>query len=130
MTTYPNNVSPDTRILVVDDNADAALIVSMSLRLRGYNAQCGDSGLQTLSIAEVWQPRAILLDISMPGMDGYETCRRLRQQPWGKDMILIALTGYGQSEDYQRSEQAGFDRHLVKPVDLDTLARVLEVLLD
>lgn len=125
MTQEANPITPGTRILVIDDNADAAFVVSMSLRMKGYNVQSGDSGPQTLSIAEAWRPHAILLDISMPGMDGYEACRILRQQAWGQALVLIALTGYGQAEDHRRSAEAGFDAHLVKPVDLLGLPTLL-----
>lgn len=128
MTNEANPISP--RILVVDDNMDASLIVSLSLQLKGYNVQRGDSGLQTLSIAESWHPQAILLDISMPGLNGYETCQRLRQQPWGVGIVMIALTGYGQAEDRQRAQEAGFDWHLVKPVDLTALPNLLTELID
>jgi CheY-like chemotaxis protein len=129
MTNEGNPVRPGTRILLIDDNVDASLIVSMALRLQGFSVQSGDSGPQTLSIAEAWLPQAILLDISMPGMDGYETCRLLRQQPWGQAMVLIALTGYGQEEDRRRSKEAGFDWHLVKPVDLTSLPDLLTELI-
>lgn len=130
MSTESNSISPPTRILVVDDNGDASLIVSMSLQVKGYAVQRGDSGPQTLSITESWKPQVILLDISMPGMDGYETCHRLRQQAWGHDVVVIALTGYGQSEDRQRAKDVGFDAHLIKPVDLTTLPGLLTDLIN
>ncbi len=125
MNSETERVPPGTRILVIDDNVDASLIVSMGLQLKGYTVQRGTSGPQTLSIAEAWLPQGILLDISMPGMNGYETCRLLRQQAWGRSMVIIALTGYGQEEDHRRSEEAGFDLHLVKPVDLALLPSLL-----
>jgi len=130
MTPEAQPVPAGTRVLVIDDNVDASLIVSLSLQMKGYTVQRGDSGPQTLSIAESWLPQAIILDISMPGMDGYQTCRLLRQQAWGQAMALIALTGYSQAEDQQRSEEAGFDAHLIKPVDLMMLPTFLTALID
>ena len=125
MTPDVTPIPAGTRILLVDDNVDASLIVSLGLRLNGFTVQRGDSGPQALSIAAVWAPQAILLDISMPGMDGYETCRLLRQQPWAQAVAILALTGYGGPEAQQRSEEAGFDGHLVKPVDLMSLTSFL-----
>ncbi|GAB4017110.1 response regulator [Spirosoma koreense] len=127
MKTEFNPTSP--RILVVDDNVDASLIVSLSLKLSGYSVQRGDSGPQALSIAQSWQPQAILLDISMPDMDGYETCRILREQSWGQGVVIIALTGYGQAEDRRQAQAAGFDWHLIKPVDLAILPALLTELI-
>lgn len=130
MTTSTDPLSPAKRILLVDDNADAVLILSMSLRLKGYAVEGCHSGQQALELTQTWRPQALLLDISMPGMDGYETCRRLRQLPWGQDVVIIALTGYSQDEDRQRTQEAGFDWHLVKPVDLAVLPNLLTELID
>ena len=120
---------PTQRILVVDDNADAALTLSMLLRLKGYEVHTRTSGQAGLDAAEGLHPAAILLDIGMPGMDGYETCRLLREQSWGRSVVVIALSGYGQEEDRQRTKAAGFDGHLVKPVDLGALLVFLTSLL-
>ncbi|GAB3047640.1 response regulator [Spirosoma pulveris] len=117
------------RILVVDDNVDATLILSMALGLQGFRVERAQSGPQALAIAPSWQPDVILLDISMPGMDGYETCERLRKQPGGGAVLVIALTGYGQAEDRRRSWETGFDAHLVKPVDLSGLPALLTQLM-
>ena len=117
------------RILVIDDNADAALMMTMLLKLKGYEAHSRTSGRAGLEAADVLQPRAILLDIGMPDLDGYATCELLRAQTWGKDIVVIALTGYGQGEDRQRTQQAGFDAHLVKPVDVEALTELLTNLL-
>ena len=114
-----------SRILVIDDNADAALTLSILLKLKGYEVHTRNSGLAGIEAAQALQPAAILLDIGMPQMDGYETCRLIREQPWGKALVIIALTGYGQEEDYQRTQQVGFTGHLVKPVDLDALTGLL-----
>ena len=119
------SLSSAPRILVVDDNADAALILSMSLRLKGYPVQSVPSGQEALAVTQNWSPHAILLDISMPGMDGYETLSRLREQAGGQRVVIIAVTGYGQEEDRQRTRAAGFDGHWVKPVDLPLLPSLL-----
>lgn len=130
MTTGVNPQSPVRRVLLVDDNADANLILSISLRLNGYAVQSCISGQQALEITQTWTPQAILLDISMPGMDGYETCRRLREQPGGDQAVIVAVTGYGQEETRRRTREAGFDNHLVKPVDVAALPNLLSELID
>ncbi|PRY25885.1 two-component system CheB/CheR fusion protein [Spirosoma oryzae] len=113
------------RILVVDDNQDAADSFAMLLELSGYTVDVCYSGEQAIAAAEQGQPEVVLLDIGMPGLNGYETARLIRQQSWGRNLILIALTGYGQADDKRLSQEAGFDGHLVKPVDLETLTRLL-----
>lgn len=113
------------RILVIDDNADAGFTLAMLLKLKGYEVHTRTSGRSGIEAAESLQPSAILLDIGMPGMDGYETCQLIRQQPWGRDLVVIALTGYGQEEARQQTKEAGFDGHLVKPVDIEELTKLL-----
>ncbi|UHG94968.1 ATP-binding protein [Spirosoma oryzicola] len=125
----PNSWTP-RRILVIDDNADAAMTLGMLLKLKGYESHTRTSGRSGIEAAEALQPTVILLDIGMPGLDGYATCRLLREQVWSRAMIVIALTGYGQDEDRQRTREAGFDGHLVKPVDLSELTKMLTDLLD
>lgn len=115
------------RILVIDDNADAALTLSMLLKLKGYAVHTQYSGRAGIEVAETLRPTVILCDIGMPEMDGYETVRLIRQQAWGKDVLLMALSGYGQAEDSQRAKEAGFDGHLVKPVDLSALVALIRV---
>ena len=117
-------------ILVIDDNADAAFTLAMLLKLKGYEAHTRTNGRAGVEAAEALHPAAILLDIGMPDLDGYATCRLLREQPWGKSVPVIALTGYGQEEDRQQSREAGFDGHLVKPVDLGALTTLLTDLLE
>ena len=124
-----SNSSPSGRILVVDDNADAGLTLAMLLRLKGYEAHSCTSGRAGIEAAQALQPSAILLDIGMPDLDGYATLRLIREQVWGRDMVIIALTGYGQEEDRQRTREAGFNGHLVKPVDLALLTKLLTDLL-
>lgn len=113
------------RILVVDDNSDAASSLATLLRLDANDVQTANDGLEALEKAPDFKPDVILLDIGMPNMNGYETCRALRAQPWAKDVAIIALTGWGQEEDLRKSKEAGFDAHLVKPVDHAGLMRVL-----
>ncbi|WP_317171791.1 CheR family methyltransferase [Spirosoma validum] len=114
------------RILVVDDNQDAADSFALLLELTGYTVEVCYSGQQALEAAEQLQPDVILLDIGMPGLDGYETARLIRQQAWGRHLILIALTGYGQADDKRQSQEAGFDGHLVKPVELEAVSQLLD----
>ena len=122
---HPTDQITAGRLLVVDDNSDAALTLAMLLKLKGYEVHTRTSGQSGLEAAERLRPAGILLDIGMPGLDGYETCRLLRQQAWGGAVVVVALTGYGQDEDRQRTKAAGFDGHLVKPVDLGELTKLL-----
>ncbi|HZP87065.1 MAG TPA: ATP-binding protein [Burkholderiales bacterium] len=116
------------RILVVDDNRDNADSLAMMLQLMGHNVRTGYDGEMALELAATIQPQVILLDIGLPKLDGYEVCRRIRQQSWGKAIVIIALTGWGQQEDRARSLEAGFDHHLVKPVDVAELVEMLGAL--
>jgi CheY-like chemotaxis protein len=114
-----------SRVLVVDDNMDSADMLVMLLQMFGHEAQAAYSGQTALETAVEYQPDFVLLDIGLPDMNGYEVARRLRQQPQTKQVRLIAMTGYGQDSDRQRSKEAGFDRHLVKPVDPQRLQDLL-----
>jgi CheY-like chemotaxis protein len=116
------------RILVVDDNHDSALTLAMMLELMGHETETAHDGREALAVAERYQPDTILLDIGLPGLDGYEVAMLLRQQEWAERIILIALTGWGQERDKQRSRDAGFDFHLVKPVEPPALEALLAVL--
>jgi two-component system CheB/CheR fusion protein len=113
------------RILVVDDNVDAAKTTQMLLELRGHEIQTSMDGLSAIKAAQIFKPEVILLDIGLPGMDGHEVARRLRQLPETKNVLLIALSGYGQTEDLRKSKEAGFDHHLVKPADIDQLLALM-----
>ena len=113
------------RILVVDDNTDAASSLAMLLKISGNEAQTVNEGLAAIEVAETFRPDVVLLDIGMPNLDGLEVCRRIRAQPWGRDMLMIALTGWGHEEDRKKSKDVGFDHHLVKPVDYPALMRLL-----
>jgi signal transduction histidine kinase len=112
------------RILVVDDNQDAAESLAMLLRLSGHEVMVAHDGHQALAIAAIERPGVVLLDIGLPGMDGYEVCRRVRQQGLA-DAQIIAMTGYGQDRDRERSKEAGFDTHTVKPVEIQELMQLL-----
>ncbi len=113
------------RILVVDDNTDSAESLAMLLELTGHQVYTAHDGHSALDVAEQRRPDVILLDIGLPMLNGYEVCRRIRQQPWGAAMVVIALTGWGQDEDRRRSQEAGFNGHLVKPVDHTHLLALL-----
>jgi CheY-like chemotaxis protein len=104
------------KVLVVDDNHDAALSLAMLVEMLGHEVRVAYDGVEALEAAGEFHPELVLLDIGMPRMDGYETCRRLRAQPWGASARIIAVTGWGQENDRRLSQQAGFDEHLVKPV--------------
>jgi PAS domain S-box-containing protein len=121
----PRPTGPSLRVLVVDDNVDTAQSLTMLLRVAGHDVRTAFDGPTALEAALSCQPRVVLLDIGLPGLDGYEVAERLREQPAFRNSVLIAITGYGQESDRQRSRQAGFDYHLVKPVDF---ARVKEIL--
>jgi PAS domain S-box-containing protein len=114
------------RILIVDDNKDAALSMEMMLRLAGHETRMAHDGVQTLRVATEFRPNLILLDLGMPKLNGYDTCRILRAQPWGKDVTIAAVTGWGQGDDRERSKAAGFDHHLVKPVDSAAIQRIIK----
>ncbi len=116
---------PSRRILIVDDNVDAANSLSELLKMDGHETRPVFSAEEALSLADAFNPEIVLLDIGLPRMDGYEVARRLRLSPLHGRTTLIALTGYGQQEDLDRAQAAGFDAHLVKPVDLAALTKLL-----
>jgi PAS domain S-box-containing protein len=113
------------RILVVDDNRDGADSLAMMLRLLGNETKTANDGVEALAEAEQFRPEVILMDVGMPRLNGLDATRRIREQPWGQAMTIIALTGWGQENDRQRSREAGCDGHLVKPVNIGELERVL-----
>jgi PAS domain S-box-containing protein len=118
-------VSSRRRILVVDDNQDAAISLAMVLRLMGNETKTAQDGLEALDVAATFRPDVILLDIGMPKLNGYDTARRIREQPWGKHVLLVALTGWGQDDDRRKSQDAGFDAHMVKPIERAALETLL-----
>ncbi|HVJ90710.1 MAG TPA: response regulator, partial [Labilithrix sp.] len=114
------------RILVVDDNADGAEMLRDALALLGHDVRVAHDGPTALEVASRFEPRIALLDIGLPVMDGYELAAALRQRLRNGPLRLIAITGYGQEEDQRRSAAAGFELHLIKPIDLAKLAHVVE----
>lgn len=116
------------RLLVVDDNRDAAETMSMLLQMWGHEVVFAYDGPSALETAEQWQPEAVILDIGLPGMNGYEVAARLRELPHARGAVLIAITGYGQDDDRLRSQRAGIDHHLVKPVAPDALRDLVDSL--
>jgi signal transduction histidine kinase/ActR/RegA family two-component response regulator len=113
------------RILVVDDNRDSAESLALLLRLSGHETHMAHDGLEAVETAATFKPDVVLLDIGLPKLNGYDVCRRIRQQPGGNGIVLIALTGWGQDEDRRKSQEAGFNGHLVKPVDHSSLTKLL-----
>jgi len=118
----------DLQVLVVDDNVDSADSLSQVLRMLGYRVSTANDGVEALRVAQAVRPRAVFLDIGMPRMNGRETARRMREQPWGKNALLVALSGWGQEDDRRKSLAGGFDHHFVKPVDIGTLTELLSQL--
>ena len=125
MQTAAEGRMPTHRILVVDDNQDSAASLAMLLQITGHETYTAHDGAAAFEAAEKHRPDVVLLDIGLPALNGYEVCRRLRNQPWGKKIVIIALTGWGQEEDRRKSREAGFDGHLVKPVDYAALLTLL-----
>ena len=114
------------RVLIVDDNADAAETLSLLMKsLDGGEVRTASNGPDALEAAATLHPDVVLLDLSMPGMDGYELARRMRAESWGKQALLVALTGWGQDQHRRRSHEAGFDRHMIKPANAEALRAVL-----
>jgi CheY-like chemotaxis protein len=132
--TYPRQVSDDRdtvqpssdlRILVVDDNRDAAESLAMLLTAMGNNVQTAHDGEEAVAAAGKFRPDVVLCDIGLPKLNGYEACREMKAWAWDEKMILIAVTGWGQEDDRRKSAAAGFDHHMVKPVDPQALMKLL-----
>jgi signal transduction histidine kinase/ActR/RegA family two-component response regulator len=129
-------VVPDTsgeqrvgqRILIADDNADLREVFEVMLKTLGHDVQTACNGLEVMERAELFMPEVIVLDIGMPKLNGYETARRIRRQAWGRNVVLIAISGWGDEKDKRRSQEAGFNVHLVKPVDPVSLGKLLNTL--
>jgi signal transduction histidine kinase len=112
-------------ILIADDNQDALESLALMLRLEGHEVTCASDGEEALALAGQRRPEIVVLDVGMPKLDGCEVARRIRAESWGRDAVLVALTGWGQEVDRRRSREAGFDMHLVKPVDPATICEML-----
>ena len=117
--------APPRRVLIVDDNEDAANSLALILKLGGHETASVYTAADALTRASVFRPDVVLLDIGLPGMDGYEVAQQMRELPGLKDIRLVAVTGYGRAEDRLRAREAGFDDHLVKPVEFAQLDRAL-----
>jgi CheY-like chemotaxis protein len=121
----PAAKAPGRRVLVVDDNADAAAMLSALVRMLGHEVVTVHDGIEALQVSEGFRPEVILLDIGMPGMNGYEVARRLRERDRSPKPVIVAVTGWGKPDDELRSREAGFDVHLVKPVEELQVRKVL-----
>jgi CheY-like chemotaxis protein/two-component sensor histidine kinase len=114
------------RVLVVDDNVDILDSLGRLVATMGHDVRRAQDGLEAIEICRTFQPHIVLMDLGMPRLDGLEAARRMRQEPWGKELALVAISGWGQDSDRQRTAEAGFDRHLVKPITIISLREVLE----
>jgi CheY-like chemotaxis protein len=112
-------------VLLIEDSRDAREMFRMMLELAGHRVWEAEDGDRGLALLETEHPDVAIIDIGLPGLDGYTIAQRIRERPGGREMLLLALTGYGSPGDHKRSAEAGFDYHLVKPVDLTELARLL-----
>jgi CheY-like chemotaxis protein len=122
-TTQPR--STPQRILIADDNADSAESMGMLLRLMGNDVRIASDGLDAVEQAAAFQPDIVLMDIGMPRLDGYEAARRIRNQAWSRDTLLVAVTGWGPSDSSEQATAAGFDCHFTKPLDPAELRRLV-----
>jgi CheY-like chemotaxis protein len=113
------------RVLVVDDNEDAARMLGMVIGLMGHEVRTAADGSEGCQVADEFRPHVIFMDIGMPRMNGHEAARYIRSQAWGREICLVALTGWGQPDDKDVAAQAGFDHHLTKPADLDDVQKIL-----
>ncbi|HEX7812224.1 MAG TPA: PAS domain S-box protein [Burkholderiales bacterium] len=116
------------RILIVDDNLDAAESLAILMKLEGHDVRMAFDGLEAVKAAEAYLPHIVFLDLGLPKLRGSEAASRIRQQPWGKDMLIVAVTGWGQDKDRRKSREVGFDHHLVKPAKLEDLIRIIDAL--
>jgi CheY-like chemotaxis protein len=117
--------APPRRVLIVDDNEDAANSLALILQLGGHETASVYTAVDALQRAAAFRPEVVLLDIGLPGMDGYEVAQKMRELPGLRDIRLVAVTGYGRSDDRIRARDAGFDDHLTKPVEYAALERTL-----
>jgi len=115
----------NVRVLIVDDKHDAASSLAMLVQKLGNEVFVAHDGLKAVELAGKLRPDVVLMDIGMPQLNGYEAARQMREQPWAHRLVLIALTGWGQEEDKQRAQEAGFDHHLIKPLDIASLKMLL-----
>jgi CheY-like chemotaxis protein len=121
----PTNGPTPSHVLIVEDNDDSREMLQTLLQVRGHRVDAAADGPEGVDLALSERPQIAFIDLGLPGFDGFEVARRIRNQLTPRDIVLVALSGYGSSQDKERSSQAGFDLHLVKPVSADTLSQVL-----
>ena len=121
-----SNGAGSLRVLVADDNRDGADVCAEVLRLEGHEVRVAYSGADALAIGAEFRPQMVLLDLAMPGMDGYAAARQIRESDWGSATTLVAVTGRGQAEDVRKTRENGFDHHFVKAADFSLLQQLLE----
>lgn len=114
------------RVLLVDDSPDSSEPLSLLLQSKGFDTRISTDGEQAIELADEFLPDCVVLDLGLPGIDGYEVARLLRARPYGRDVVLVALTGWGGREVRTRAADAGFDYHLVKPVNWEELERIVD----
>lgn len=114
------------RVLLVDDNADSSEPLSLLLQARGHETRVSTDGEEAILVADDFRPTCVVLDLGLPRMDGYEVARRLRERPYGEELVLVALTGWAGKDVRTKAADAGFDYHLVKPVNWEELERIVE----
>jgi CheY-like chemotaxis protein len=114
------------RVLIADDNLDAAESLQLWLQLSGHDVQIAGNGMEALRVAAEFKPDVALLDLGMPGLSGFDVARRIRESPWGSEMVLVALTGWGHDEDRRQSAEAGFNHHLTKPIPPEAIESLID----
>jgi CheY-like chemotaxis protein len=117
---------PAQRVLLVDDNFDCTEPLSILLQAKGHDTRVATEGEEAITLADEFRPSCVLLDLGLPMMDGYEVARRLRERPYGSDLVLVALTGWAGKDVRSKTAEAGFDYHLVKPVDWNELEKIVQ----
>jgi len=121
----PQPAGPRMRIVVTDDNEDSAISMATALRSLGHEVRMAFDGAHCMEVCRAFEPQVLLLDIGMPRVNGYDAARLIRMETWAARLVIIAMTGWGQEEDRRRAGEAGFNHHLVKPVDFDALLEIL-----
>ena len=121
---------PRRRVLAVDDNLDSVASLQMMLRIMGHDVRVAHDGAEAVEVAAEFEPELILLDIGLPRLNGYEAARQIRKLPRGDQSVIVAVTGWGQEEDRRRSSEAGFDHHIVKPVEPSAIEAILSRMSD
>jgi CheY-like chemotaxis protein len=118
------------KVLIADDNRDAAQVFALVLQASGYGTCIAHSGIEALEVGQRERPEVVILDIGMPGMNGYDVAQRFRAEDWGRDALILAVTGWGHDEDRHRAKAAGFDHHFTKPADIESVLRIVAEFFD